>query len=72
MWQDPPSYWDDIVYPAYVDAHKELFEDGDVENGKLNKSGEEIKLEMIEGLKVPMVDIIERCCRLLLAEMEKK
>lgn len=35
VWQDPPHYFDNIVYPAYVDAHKQLFENGDVEKGEL-------------------------------------
>jgi hypothetical protein len=35
VWQDPPHYFDNIVYPAYVDAHKQLFENGDVEKGQL-------------------------------------
>jgi hypothetical protein len=35
VWQDPPHYFDNIVYPAYVEAHKQLFENGDVEKGKL-------------------------------------
>jgi nicotinamide/nicotinate riboside kinase len=36
LWRDPPHYWEQIVYPAYVRAHKHLFEGGDVENGLLN------------------------------------
>jgi hypothetical protein len=35
VWQDPPHYFDNIVYPAYVDAHKHLFTDQDVEKGQL-------------------------------------
>lgn len=35
VWQDPPHYFDNIVYPAYVEAHKQLFENGDVEKGEL-------------------------------------
>lgn len=35
VWQDPPHYFDNIVYPAYVDAHKHLFENQDVEKGEL-------------------------------------
>ncbi|CCA74079.1 related to NRK1-Nicotinamide riboside kinase [Serendipita indica DSM 11827] len=25
LWQDPPGYWDDIVWPAYLKAHKPHF-----------------------------------------------
>ncbi|KAJ9104481.1 hypothetical protein QFC21_001977 [Naganishia friedmannii] len=35
VWQDPPHYFDNIVYPAYVDAHKHLFTNEDVEKGEL-------------------------------------
>lgn len=36
LWRDPPNYWEQIVYPAYVRAHKHLFKDEDIENGDLN------------------------------------
>lgn len=38
VWQDPPTYFDDVVWPAYVLAHHNLFEEGDVEHGKLIKT----------------------------------
>ncbi|CAI6266376.1 unnamed protein product [Periconia digitata] len=31
FWEDPPGYVDQIVWPNYVQDHKFLFEDGDVE-----------------------------------------
>lgn len=34
FWEDPPGYVDKIVWPAYVEEHAFLFEDGDVE-GKI-------------------------------------
>ncbi|KAE8218906.1 hypothetical protein CF319_g7303 [Tilletia indica] len=33
VWQDPPGYYDNIVWPAYVLAHQGMFENGDVERG---------------------------------------
>jgi len=33
LWRDPPHYWEDIVWPAYVQASAGLFVNGDVENG---------------------------------------
>ena len=33
LWQDPPGYWDDIVWPAYRKAHKDIFIAGDVSEG---------------------------------------
>ncbi|CAD6939213.1 unnamed protein product [Tilletia controversa] len=35
LWQDPPGYYDNIVWPAYVLAHQGMFEHGDVERGAL-------------------------------------
>ncbi|EDR08894.1 uncharacterized protein LACBIDRAFT_161970, partial [Laccaria bicolor S238N-H82] len=26
LWRDPPHYWEEIVYPAYLEAHKDVFE----------------------------------------------
>lgn len=31
FWEDPPGYVDNIVWPNYVEDHKWMFEDGDVE-----------------------------------------
>jgi nicotinamide/nicotinate riboside kinase len=35
IWTDPPNYFDNIVYPAYLKAHEALFVDQNVEDGKL-------------------------------------
>jgi hypothetical protein len=34
FWEDPPGYWDDIVWPAYVKAHQDMFENRDYAKGK--------------------------------------
>ncbi|KAK9368363.1 P-loop containing nucleoside triphosphate hydrolase protein [Lipomyces kononenkoae] len=31
FWVDPPGYFDNIVWPGYVNAHKHLFEGEDIE-----------------------------------------
>ncbi|PVF98087.1 P-loop containing nucleoside triphosphate hydrolase protein [Serendipita vermifera] len=33
VWEDPPQYWDNVVWPAYCNAHKRLFSKHDVEHG---------------------------------------
>ncbi|KAG8750280.1 ribosylnicotinamide kinase [Serendipita sp. 396] len=33
FWRDPPGYWDDIVWPAYLKAHERIFEGGDIDHG---------------------------------------
>ncbi|KAJ1304599.1 hypothetical protein OPQ81_005741 [Rhizoctonia solani] len=35
LWRDPPNYWEQIVYPAYLRAHKHLFKNEDVEKADL-------------------------------------
>jgi hypothetical protein len=25
FWKDPPEYFEKLVYPAYVDAHRSMF-----------------------------------------------
>jgi nicotinamide/nicotinate riboside kinase len=34
VWQDPPRYFDKIVWPNYVEEHRWMFENGDV-NGRV-------------------------------------
>ncbi|EGN99590.1 hypothetical protein SERLA73DRAFT_179670 [Serpula lacrymans var. lacrymans S7.3] len=65
LWKDPPFYWDGIAYPAYVDAHQHIFENGDVEKGKLK--GTVDKLILLEGAQMSMSEIVERCLEELLA-----
>ncbi|KAF5385768.1 hypothetical protein D9615_002339 [Tricholomella constricta] len=63
LWRDPPGYWEQIVYPAYVDAHREVFIDGDVEKGM---AGDKVQgLILLESLKMKMSDAVSRVCRVL-------
>ncbi|KAF5326235.1 hypothetical protein D9611_000069 [Ephemerocybe angulata] len=64
LWRDPPGYWEDIVWPAYVDAHKDLFVDGDVENGQL--SGEKVEnLVLLDTLQLSMSDAVDKSCKVI-------
>ncbi|KIJ50589.1 hypothetical protein M422DRAFT_159487 [Sphaerobolus stellatus SS14] len=58
LWRDPPNYWEQIVYPAYVRAHQHLFEGGDVENGKL--TGKVPGLILWEATEVDVKDIVDK------------
>jgi nicotinamide/nicotinate riboside kinase len=60
MWKDPPEYWEQIVYPAYVRAHADVFEGGDVENGQPTTNMK--KLVLIEGMSMDIDSIVERAC----------
>lgn len=35
VWRDPPNYHPNVVWPAYVYGHKQMFHDGNVETGDL-------------------------------------
>ncbi|KAF8995479.1 hypothetical protein BDQ17DRAFT_1365672 [Cyathus striatus] len=69
LWRDPPQYWENIVYPAYVDAHKDIFLDGDVEQGTPGSKVE--GLVLLESLNVTMSDAIDRCCIVLSETMKR-
>lgn len=61
LWRDPPGYWEDIVWPAYVEAHAALFEGGDVESGR--QVGENVpNLILLETLKMSMSEAVEKSC----------
>lgn len=64
-WRDPPHYWERIVYSAYLEAHSDLFEGGNVEGGK--PTSQTVKnLVLIEGLEMEMIDVVEKCCNILM------
>jgi nicotinamide/nicotinate riboside kinase len=52
VWVDPPNYFEQIVYPAYVKAHEMIFEDGDVESGRVREEWKDLKISAPrEGVK---------------------
>lgn len=63
LWRDPPHYWEDVVYPAYLDAYKDAFVDGDVEHGQPTDKIE--GLILLEGLDISMSEAVELCCGML-------
>nr|GAT57771.1 fumarate reductase [Mycena chlorophos] len=77
LWQDPPNYWEQIVYPAYVDATRDVFEGGDVEAGAPTAKVEGLvlleKMTMAEAVKTSC-EVLARTgvCDLLLLNLEPK
>lgn len=69
LWRDPPNYWEQIVYPAYVDAHREVFKDGDVEEGEPDSKVE--GLIVLESLKMEMNEVVIKCSQVLKEVGEK-
>lgn len=72
FWKDPPGYVDKIVWPNYVEAHRWMFVDGDVEAGRLDpeklreggilaRLGEEVDLDF----EVTLEWVVEEVMRAL-------
>jgi nicotinamide/nicotinate riboside kinase len=47
FWQDPPRYFELLVWPAYVEQHSYLFKNGDIDSGTLTQEAFD------EGLRTP-------------------
>ncbi|EJD03414.1 P-loop containing nucleoside triphosphate hydrolase protein [Fomitiporia mediterranea MF3/22] len=58
LWRDPPNYFDQIVYPAYVRAHTRMFENGDFEHGE--PSDFVPRLVVIDCEELSMDEVFER------------
>jgi hypothetical protein len=57
----PLSPQDNIVWPAYLSAHRPLFVKGDVENGKIDSSVID-GVELLEASELGMEDMVRRSC----------
>jgi nicotinamide/nicotinate riboside kinase len=69
IWLDPPGYWDNVIFPAYLDAHRAWYEGGDVVNGKLSKAAQDEKLALIEETEAS--DLVNQSCQVLLRKLER-
>lgn len=73
LWRDPPGYWDNIVWPAYVKAHRNMGF-GIVERSGTNSSEETSpnivrlggvvdRLQVYDAEKLDMAELFERSCQ---------
>jgi len=60
LWRDPPNYWEQIVWPAYIEAHKHVFENGNWESGA--SSGNIEDLLIIDELEAGMTRAVDEVC----------
>ncbi|KAH9171561.1 P-loop containing nucleoside triphosphate hydrolase protein [Lactarius sanguifluus] len=67
FWKDPPGYFENLVYPAYTDAHRSMFADDDVEQGSAVLPG----LVIIEASQLSMDDVVSRCCEELVTALRR-
>ncbi|KAL5528057.1 NRK1 [Sanghuangporus sanghuang] len=63
LWRDPPNYFEQIVYPAYIHAHTRMFVDGDTEEG--DPSDFVKGLLLIDPEKLGMDEIFEKSAELI-------
>lgn len=70
FWEDPPGYVDKIVWPNYVEDHKFLFEDGDVEGRFREEVVREWGIQYLqEGLDVDMKTMLEWAVGILMERL---
>ena len=69
VWEDPPFYFDEIVWPAYLEAHARMFADGDVETGapistetRTHDGGPVPRLEVIEAEDRSTTEVVQDAC----------
>lgn len=53
-WTDPPQYWEKIVWPAYINAHKHLFENDDIKAPTLSAKAKDLDLILFESMDAKM------------------
>ncbi len=70
VWADPPGYFDNIVYPAYVKAHADVFRDGDVEEGEAHPDSGVVLIHPLQGEEGMTAALVEACKALLAAATE--
>lgn len=67
FWKDPPGIFENVVWPAYMKAHKHLFEDGDVEQGR-PLPGQ--KLTLLEAQQLDMSGLFDGACAAIMQRIE--
>lgn len=70
FWEDPPGYVDKIVWPNYVEDHKFLFENEDVEGNFIEEVVKEWEINYLkEGLDVDMPTMLKWAVDTLLEKL---
>lgn len=70
FWEDPPGYVDKIVWPNYVEAHKWMFEDDNVEGNLKDDVVRQMGIHTQEGgVDVDMTTTLKWAVELLMKEI---
>jgi nicotinamide/nicotinate riboside kinase len=74
FWQDPPGYVDKIVWPNYVEAHRWLFDGGDVESPPNREAlaASAILTQVDKGVDVDMATTLQWAVDTLMRVLEEK
>jgi nicotinamide/nicotinate riboside kinase len=62
--QDPPRYWEEIVWPAYIASHQALFVGGDVQAGKIDTNVIE-GVVIVEASGMSMDEMVNMACEVV-------
>ena len=70
FWEDPPGYVDKIVWPNYIEDHKFMFEDGDVEGQLKDEVVKEWGIRYLkEGLDVDMATTLRWAVGIIIEQL---
>lgn len=70
FWEDPPGYVDKIVWPNYVEDHKFMFQDGDVEGALKEDVVREWRINYLkEGLDIDMTTTLRWAVAILMEQL---
>jgi nicotinamide/nicotinate riboside kinase len=88
FWKDPPGYFEQLVYPAYMDAHRAMFTvrifpsslpflylraHAIAQDADVEKGSPVVpSLVLIEPLQMSMDDIVTRCCEELVSVLKSR
>lgn len=68
VWVDPPNYFEQVVYPAYVKAHSHMFQES-VEKGPLKADWEDVKVLCPGDGEEGMTECLQASCEYILSQL---
>lgn len=69
FWQDPPGYFDQIVWPGYERNHRYLFENEDVSGRVSQHTQSELKIQLPLEEHIAMSDILKWALMTIMREL---
>jgi len=69
-WEDPPGYFDKIVWPSYVQAHKSLFVNDDITGVLKPEVVENRRIRTVPDMELPMEQVLRWAVDLLIDEVK--